>query len=152
MWVEPSLVHATLCLQKNLWVLAHKGTWISATTQLSAVSYFVHLRHYGQTVQSAVVYWITIMEMAYLQPAQSLVHTMKGWNVAEMLSLDCFEPLIGEFTAAEKSGFALTVSQGDKEGQSFLESHFQRCFCSSFSPVKHIQGFLITAHSSFCQL
>ena len=33
-----------------------------------------------------VLYWITVMESAYLQPAQSLVHAVKGWSVTEILS------------------------------------------------------------------
>ena len=46
----------------------------------------VNLHRDGQIVLSIAAYWITITERAYLQPAQSLVHTVKGWTVVEMLS------------------------------------------------------------------
>lgn len=35
-------------------------------------------------VQSIVVYWTAVMERTYLQSAQSLVPTVKGWSVVEV--------------------------------------------------------------------
>jgi len=46
--------------------------------QLSVVLYFVNLHRDGQIVQSIAVYWINIMERAYLQLALSLVQTVRG--------------------------------------------------------------------------
>lgn len=54
------------------------------------------------------------------------------------LALNSFEALSRQIFISLEKHFALTIRQCDKERQSFLESHFQWCSCSSFSPVKHI--------------
>lgn len=46
----------------------------------------------------------------------------------------------------------LTIHQTDKERQPFLRPRLQETSKAAFSPVKHVQGFLITTYCCLCQL
>lgn len=46
----------------------------------------------------------------------------------------------------------LTIHQTDKKRQPLLRACFQETSKAAFSPVKHVQGFLITTYCCLCQL